>query len=203
MTVPDNQNEADSLRNKMGENARAWEKKTYPSATFDLLPINADTLIAATRFIGIIITTNAGRTWAKLATPGLISKLTIDSEKQLWGLYSWQGIHEADRSILYLSKNLGGTWEKYELKTKEIFPSAFYSQPHEALKVIDYNHRIYQLTNNHAPLSWSLIDSIPKSDDTRYDPWTSEGFRKDAHGRQWAFNYKGIFLIDKDTSKVY
>src|SRR5689334_4548050 len=81
------------------------EKKRFPSSTFDLLPINPDTLIAATRYNGIVLTSDAGHTWTSISEPGTISKLTIDDHEQVWGLYSWQGIHEPDRSVLYFSND--------------------------------------------------------------------------------------------------
>jgi hypothetical protein len=64
-------------------------KKNFSSSTLDLLPINSDTLIAATKFNGIVFTSDAGHTWTSISSPGTISKLTIDDQKQIWGLYSW------------------------------------------------------------------------------------------------------------------
>jgi hypothetical protein len=176
-------------------------KKRFPSSTFDLLPINSDTLIAATRYNGIVLTADAGHTWTSISSPGLISKLTIDNQKQVWGLYSWRGIHEADRSILYSSHDLGKTWQEHEINTKKIFPADFYSGRGEILKVIDYQNRIYQLTDDNPELKWRLVDSIRQELDV--SPWVRKEFVMDSKKRRWTFDEEGIFWVDKDTLKMY
>ena len=176
-------------------------KKRFPSSTYDLLPINSDTLIAATRYNGIALTSDAGQTWISVSSPGIISKLTIDGQKQIWGLYSWQGIHEADRSVLYLSKDLGRTWKEHELNTAEIFPANFYSHSGDKLAVIDYENKIYQLTAKDPELKWQLIDSLKEKLDL--NPWERRKFVTDSKKRRWIFDEQGIFLIDRDTIKVY
>lgn len=177
------------------------EKKRFPSATFDLLPVNSDTLIAATRFEGIVATFNAGHAWTSLSSPGTITKLTIDDKNQIWGLYSWQGIHEADRSVLYSSNDLGKTWKAHEVDTKEIFPAGFYSQPRSQLKVIDFESKIYKLTKEGQGLEWQLIDSL--KDERVPNPWQRRDFVIDSKKRRWIFDAEGIFLVDKDTVKMY
>lgn len=83
---------------RIEEADRVWElgKKMYPSSTYDLLPITEDTLIAATQYNGLVMTTDAGKTWKEVESPGRINELTLNNKKQLWGLKSWMGIHEAD-----------------------------------------------------------------------------------------------------------
>ncbi|PSR56171.1 hypothetical protein AHMF7605_23030 [Adhaeribacter arboris] len=181
---------------------RKLAKKKYPSATYDLLPITKDTLIAATQYNGLVLTMDAGKTWNEVATPGLIIKMTIDVEGRIWGIHSWQGIHEADRSTLYLSNNKGRSWITYELDTKELFPADFYSQPNEPLKIIDYNNKIYKLVDTSSELKWTIVDSISNSQESP-NPWIRKEFVKDAKGRKWMYNRGGIFLIGKDTVKVY
>jgi len=177
------------------------EKKRFPSSTFDVLPINLDTLIAATRHNGVVLTPDAGRTWTSISNPGVISKLTIDDQKQIWGLYSWQGIHEADRSVLYLSSDLGRNWKEHELNTTEIFPANFYSHPGDKLAVIDYESKIYKLTSNDTQLKWQLVDSLKEQ--SNLNPWVRRKFVTDSKKRCWIFDEQGIFLIAGDTIKVY
>ena len=200
--IMDNSEEGMKLRVK--KDSANWEKQKerFPSSTHDLLPINEDTLIAATRFYGLISTTNAGRNWTKIATPGTIIKLTIDNNRQLWGLHSWQGIHEPDLCVLYLSKNLGQSWIKYELNTKEIFPADFYSQLNQSLRIIDYNNKIFKLKDISYKLNWALCDSVPKSDKVP-NSFISKDFIIDSRGRKWTCNEEGIFLIGQDTTKLY
>ena len=176
-------------------------KKRFPSATFDLLPINSDTLIAATRYNGIVLTSDAGHTWTSISSPGTISKLTIDDRKQIWGLYSWQGIHEADRSVLYSSNDFGKTWREHEMNTKEIFPADFYSHPSDKIKVIDYDSKIYKLISDDSELKWQLVDSLNEKSDL--NPWARRKFVIDSRKRRWTFDEQGIFLVDKDTTKMY
>lgn len=177
------------------------EKKRFPSSTFDLLPINSDTLIAATRFNGIVFTSDAGHTWTSISSPGTISKLTIDDQKQIWGLYSWQGIHEADRSVLYSSNDLGKTWREHEMNTKEIFPADLYYDPGNKLKIIDYQNKVYKLTNDNPELKWQLVDSLTQ--ELNLNPWVTKEFVIDSKKRRWTFDEQGIFLVDKDTLKMY
>jgi hypothetical protein len=177
------------------------EKKRFPSSTYDLLAINSDTLVAATRYNGIIRTSDGGQTWTPLSSPGIISKLTIDDKDQVWGLYSWRGIHEADRSVLFHSRDFGKTWQTNELDTKTIFPAGFYSQSGDKLKVIDYNNKIYRLTNNNSVLKWELIDSLKEGQN--FNPWVRRDVVTDSKKRRWIFDEEGIFLIDKDMVKVY
>jgi hypothetical protein len=177
------------------------EKKRYPSSTLDLLPINSDTLIAVTRYNGIITTLDAGQTWALISAPGTICKLTIDNQKTIWGLYSWRGIHEADRSILHASNDFGSTWVIHELNTREMFPADFYSPPGDKLKIIDYDRRIYQLVSDYPELKWQVVDSLDEKIDL--SPWVSKEFVIDSKKRRWLFNSDGIFLVGKDTTKMY
>ncbi len=198
----DNSPEGRKLKRERDSVYYEEEKKRFPSSTYDLLPINSDTLIAATRHNGIIRTSDGGRTWTSLSSPGTISKLTLDDKGQIWGLYSWQGIHEADRSVLFYSSDLGATWQPNELDTKTIFPAGFYSQYGDKLKVIDYNNKIYWLTNNHDDLKWELIDSL--KEEQNINPWVRKDFVTDSRKRRWIFDGEGIFLIEKkDTVKVY
>ncbi|MGC3945527.1 MAG: hypothetical protein QM762_13590 [Chryseolinea sp.] len=193
--------EARKLKRQEDSIYRGQERRRIPSSTYDLLPVNADTLIASTRFNGIIITTNAGATWTSISDPGIISRLTIDNNKTIWGLYSWQGIHEADKSILYSSTDLGRTWRKYELETKTIFPGDFYSKPLQQLRLIDYDYRIYELADSRSELTWSSVDSLKERMDI--SPWRRKKYVLDSKNRRWIFNHRGIFLISHDTIKVY
>jgi len=177
------------------------EKKRFPSSTYDLLPIDSDALIASTRFEEIVVTSNAGCTWTSLSSPGTISKLTIDDRKQIWGLYSWRGIHEGDRSVLYSSNDLGRTWQAHEVDTKEIFPADFYSRPRSQLKIIDYEGKIYELKKGNQELEWHLVDSL--NDGRVLNPWLGRKFVIDSKKRRWTFDEEGIFLIEKDTVKMY
>lgn len=177
------------------------EKKRFPSSTFDLLQINSDTLLASTRYNGIISTMDGGQTWTSISSPGTISKLTIDDQKQIWGLHSWRGIHEPDRSVLYSSNDFGQTWKKHELNTEEIFPADFHSEPGGKLNVIDYDSKIYKLINENPELNWQRVDSL--NDKLGLNPWVRGEFLIDKTKRRWTFDEHGIFLVDKDTTKMY
>lgn len=190
---------------RIEESDRMWElgKKRYPSSTYDLLPIAKDTLIAATQYNGLVLTTDAGKTWRELESPGRINELTLDNKGQLWGLKSWMGIHEADFCFLYFSNDLGESWLKFELDTKEVFPKTFYSQPRQPLRIEDYEGKIFQLEDAHPKLSWTLIDSVSERNDIGSTPPKRTTVVADSYGREWAFNRQGIFLIGNDTTKVY
>ncbi|HEY5744684.1 MAG TPA: hypothetical protein VIU12_01300 [Chryseolinea sp.] len=197
----ENSDEGKKTRRQSDSIYYEWERKRFPSATFDLLPIGTDSLIASTRYNGIIFTSNAGQTWTTISSPGTICKLATDSNKDIWGLYSWQGIHEADRSILYSSSDFGKTWQAYELNTSEVFPADFYSQSNSQLRIIDYECKIYELTKETPGLHWKLVDSLKEKQ--KLSPWWRRGFVTDSRKRHWTFNDQGIFLSEQDTIKVY
>jgi len=190
---------------KIEEANQMWElgKKKYPSSTYDLLPIKGDTLIAATQYNGLVLTTNAGETWNDAATPGGVWRLTIDNQGQLWGIKSWRGIHEPDLCILYLSQDLGKSWKKYELDTEKIFPKRFYSRRNQPLRIVDYNGQIFQLSQINPKLSWTLVDSVLKSEEEKVLVIDSRRVVRDSKDREWLFNRQGIFLLRNDTIKVY
>lgn len=189
------------IKEKEAKEVFELQKKKYPSFTYEVVPVNGDTLIAATKFSGLIMTINAGQTWSKMPTPGLITHITIDNRRQLWGLHSWKGIHEADFCILYLSKDLGHSWKKYTVDPDKILAVNFYSLPTKSLKVLDFNNRIYNLRVDKSDLEWTLIDSIPKNNN--FNRWKRKSYTIDSKGRKWVSEMTGIYLVDKDTTKVF
>lgn len=190
---------------RVEEQDRIWElgKKMYPSSTYDLLPVTEDTLIAATQYNGLVLTIDAGKTWKEVKSPGRINELTFNNKRQLWGLKSWKGIHEADFCFLYLSNDLGKSWTKFELDTKNVFPKTFYSQPSQPLRIVDYAGKVFQLKDVNPTLSWTLIDSVSEGKENSSTPPSRTTVVTDSQGRKWAYNRQGIFLIGNDTTKVY
>lgn len=96
----------------------------------DLLPISGDTLIAAKWYGGMVLTYNAGKTWKFLSPDLLIKTMTIDNKGVLWGMDSWQGIHESDYSRLHKSINNGKARMATAFDTQKFFPLEIFSSPH-------------------------------------------------------------------------
>lgn len=190
---------------RIEEQDRIWElgKKMYPSSTYDLLPIAEDTLIAATQYNGLVLTTDAGKTWKEIESPGRINELSLDNKGQLWGLKSWRGIHEADFCFLYLSSDLGKSWTKFELDTRNVFPKTFYSQPKQPLRIVDYEGKVFQLKDVNPTLSWTPIDSVSVGKENSSTSPSRTTVVTDTKERKWAYNRQGVFLIGNDTTKVY
>lgn len=147
-------------------------------AVYDLLPVSGDTLIAVKWHGGLAVTTDAGKHWKGLhdqrKKPNFlyIKYLTIDQHHVLWGLDSWPGIHEPAYSRLAYSADFGETWTRQEFDTRTFFPYEFYSRPGQALQVVTYDGKVYQLQDR-VGKKWKVIQAITELDhsvnDTIYD----------------------------------
>jgi hypothetical protein len=129
-------------------------------AIHDLLPVNADTLIAVRWHNGLLTTNDGGKSWKVIANDIHLKQITIDDNKVLWGLDSWVGIHESDYARLLMSKDAGNTWITTEFDTKKLFPIKIVSQPHEKLHILTFDNKIYELLGDDPVKDWSLIQSL-------------------------------------------
>jgi hypothetical protein len=153
---------------------------------FDLLPVNGDTLIAVKWHGGLAVTTDAGKQWKGLhdqrqSSDFLYLKyLTIDQHHVLWGLDSWPGIHEPAYSRLAYSTDFGKTWTRQEFDTHTFFPYEFYSRPGQALQVLTYEGKVYQVQDR-VGKKWKVVQAITELDhsvnDTIYDDSYFDGAR--------------------------
>ena len=134
-------------------------------AVHDLLPVNSDTLIAVKWNGGIAVTTDAGNHWKGLHDQRkkpdflFIKYLTIDQHHVLWGLDSWKGIHEPPYSRLAYSDDFGVTWTWQKFDTHAFFPYELYSHPGQALQVVTYDGKVYQIQDR-AGKKWEFIQGI-------------------------------------------
>ena len=125
----------------------------------DLLPLAGDTLIAA-KFGGYALTTDAGKHWQEYDPKyWFIKHLTIDEHHVLWGLDSWPGIHEAPYSRMVYSQDFGKTWKRREYDTSTLFPYEFYSLPGQALQILTFRGKVYQIKDREGK-QWGLVKSI-------------------------------------------
>ncbi|MCU0375588.1 MAG: hypothetical protein MUF24_09780 [Chitinophagaceae bacterium] len=125
----------------------------------DLLPINGDTLIAAKWYGGLMITYDAGKNW-QILSPNLLFKfITIDEKDILWGMDSWQGIHEGDYSRLYKSTDKGKNWKETVFDTKKFFPLEIISKPHTTLRIITNDNNEYIFTGTNSSIDWKYVST--------------------------------------------
>jgi hypothetical protein len=143
-------------------------------AVYDLLPVRGDTLIAVKWHGGLALTTDAGKQWKGLHDqrnkPDFLSikYLTIDQHHVLWGLDSWPGIHEPAYSRLAYSTDFGQTWTRQEFDTHTFFPYAFYSRPGQALQVVTYDGKVYQMQDR-VGKKWKVLQAIAELDNSVND----------------------------------
>ena len=155
-------------------------------AVYDLLPVRGDTLIAVKWYGGLAVTTDAGRRWKSLhdqrKEPGFlyIKCLTIDQHHILWGLDSWPGIHEPAYSRLAYSTDFGETWTRQEFDTYTFFPYEFYSQPGQALQVVAYNGKVYQMQDR-VGKKWKIIQAITELNNSVNDTIYGDSYFAGAH----------------------
>jgi hypothetical protein len=122
--------------------------------------ISKDTIIACKYEKGLIISKNAGETWTNLDTTLLFDDLTLTDKGILVGLDSWQGIHEADYSKFYISKDFGKKWTIITIDTEKIFPLNIFSNPKEQLTIITTDKKIYKLTGPDLQRDWTFVKSL-------------------------------------------
>ena len=119
-----------------------------------------DTIIACKYGKGLILSKDAGLSWTELKTDLLFDEITLSDSGYLVGLDSWQGIHEADYSRLYLSKDFGKTWKIFNLDTKAFFPLHIVSTAKEKVLVQTVDNKVYQLNGQNLETDWTFIKSV-------------------------------------------
>jgi hypothetical protein len=139
-----------------------------------LLPIGGDTLIAIKGDGGITISVDAGVHWKTTHEDRhkpdflLINDLAYDNNKVLWGLYSWQGIHEADAARIGYSRDFGKTWAWHKFDTRIFFPLNFYSEVGQPLQVVTHTGKVFQL-QDHEGKQWKFLKHVPYLDGAHLD----------------------------------
>jgi hypothetical protein len=131
----------------------------------NVFDISNDTIIACKYGQGLILSTDAGINWTELRTNILFDEVTMTDSGYLFGLDSWQGIHESDYSRLYLSKDFGRTWQTYELDTKAFFPLHIVSMPKEEVVVQTVDNKLYRLSGRNLKTDWTFIQLAKKPDE--------------------------------------
>jgi hypothetical protein len=135
------------------------EKKMH--AILDLLPVNADTLIAVKSHGGVLSTIDGGENWKDISPDIHLKQITIDHNNILWGLNSWIGIHEADYSRLAKSINNGKSWTVTEFNTRKFFPIKIVSQSHDTLDILTNDNKVFRLIGNNPLADWSFVRALP------------------------------------------
>ncbi|WP_084447007.1 WD40/YVTN/BNR-like repeat-containing protein [Hymenobacter roseosalivarius] len=140
----------------------------YDPSVYDLLPVSGDTLVVAKWKGGLSVTTDAGLHWNTMHTKAkqygyvYFKHIMIDDNGVLWGLDSWQGIHEPDYSRISYSFDLGKTWSMpRKFDTNKFFPLKFYSQPNHPLQVVATDGKVYEAKDDLAT-NWRFIKYIPE-----------------------------------------
>jgi hypothetical protein len=123
----------------------------------DVIDISHDTIIACKHSNGLIISTDAGKSWTEVNPNLYFKEVAMTDSGYLIGIHSWVGIHEADLSKLYRSKDFGKTWDTFHLDTEKFFPLHFVSSPKEKLLVQTFDNKIYQLNGPDLKTDWTFI----------------------------------------------
>jgi hypothetical protein len=139
------------------QNDQKKNVETTNKSIENVFDISNDTIIACKYGKGLILSTDAGKTWTELKTEIQFNEVTIIDNGFLVGLDSWRGIHEPDYSRLYLSKDFGQTWQIFNLDTKRFFPLNIVSNPREKLSVQTVDNKIYQLNGTDLINDWTFV----------------------------------------------
>lgn len=132
-------------------------KKEIDQSIDNVFEFSEDTIFACRTRFGLIYSLNKGESWTTIAEDMFFNEITITDNGYLVGLDYWQGIHEADRSRLYLSKDFGNTWQTITLNTEKFFPVSIVSLPHQKLQLLTVENKIYELNGNDYSKDWKFI----------------------------------------------
>jgi len=124
-----------------------------------VLDISRDTIVVV-RYNALFITTDFGKTWRDISNGFVSYDLTIDDHHILWINSSGGGIHEPRYSIFYKSKDYGKHWEIIRWDPFKFWPSKILSRPHQPLKIITRDDKVYQLVGNNPKTEWKYLDSV-------------------------------------------
>jgi len=123
----------------------------------NVFDISRDTIIACKYGKGLIFSKDGGKSWKELAPNLLFDEVTLTDNGCLVGLDSWVGIHEADYSKLYLSKDFGKTWNIFNVDTRIFFPVKIVSNSKEKLLIQTWDNKIYESYGKDLTTDWTFV----------------------------------------------
>ncbi|TPG37890.1 WD40/YVTN/BNR-like repeat-containing protein [Flavobacterium pectinovorum] len=132
----------------------------------NITDISKDSIIAC-KYSVLMYSTNGAKTWKNIETSFIFKDITFTDKKILVGIDSWMGIHEADYSRIYISKDFGNSWETITFDTKKFFPMEIISNPKEQLCVLTSENKIYKLQGTDYKKDWVYVKTRPETEYTR------------------------------------
>jgi hypothetical protein len=129
-----------------------------------ILDISKDTILLVKSYKTLLLTTNFGKTWKDISPRMIIYDVTIDHLGVLWINSTGGGIHEPKYSYYLNSIDSGKHWNTISWDPDKFWPVHILSKPHQPLKVITGENKIFQLTGTDVKKDWRYLDSLEEDE---------------------------------------
>lgn len=129
-----------------------------------VLDISKDTILLVKSYKTLLLTTNFGKTWKDIGPQMVIYDVTIDNFGVLWINCTGGGIHQPKFSYYLKSIDFGKHWNTISWDPEKFWPIHILSKPHQPLKVITGENKVFQLVGTDAKKDWRYLDSLKEDD---------------------------------------